>query len=95
MKRKIVGSEFADTDLKYNICSHLKEILEVLESNGAKWDKTKPLVTDKGGAHTLKLNNKLDLQLIAHTFEIPSHIELSNEYKSVICRRCWCDIEGK
>ncbi len=95
MKRQIIGSEFADTNIEHNVCSHLKEILDVLESHGATWDKTKPLSTDKGGAHSLKLNGKLDFRLISKMFEIPSYIELSPEYKSIICRRCWCDIEGK
>lgn len=95
MKTEIGGSEFADTDLQYNVCSHLTEILDVLKADGATWDKTKPLATDKGGAHSLKLNEKINFRLISKIFEIPSYVELSPEYKSIICRRCWCDIEGK
>ena len=95
MKRQIKGSDFADTNLEYHVCSHLKEILDVLEKNGASWDKTKPLYTDKGGAHSLKLNGKLDFKLISKIFDVPNYIELSVEYKSIICRRCCCDIEGK
>ncbi len=52
MTMKISGSEFSGTDLERNVCSHLKQILRVLEENGAAWDKTKPLTTDKGGAHS-------------------------------------------
>lgn len=95
MKIQINGSEFADTDLKYNVCSHLKKILELLEKNGATWDKNQPLCTDKGGAHSLKLKGKINFKLVHDTFEIPSFIEIAPEYKSIICRRCWCDIEGK
>lgn len=95
MKIQISGSEFSDTDLKHDVCSHLRQILKVLEENGATWDKTKPLTTDKGGARSLKLKGKINFKLISDTFELPSFIELSPEYKSIICRRCWCDIEGK
>lgn len=95
MKIRINGSESADTDLEYNVCSHLREILGVLEMEGISWDKAKPLATDKDGGHSLKLNGKINFQLISERFEVPGYIELLPKYKSVICRRCWCDIEGK
>lgn len=94
MKQKIEGSEYADTELTYSVCSHLQPILDCLEKNGAEFDKRKKLYTDKGGAHSLKLDSKIDFGLIETNFEIPCFIELSSDYKSVICRRCWCDIEG-
>lgn len=95
MKRKIEGSEYSDTDLTYFVCSHLQPILRFLDENGAKYDKGQKLQQDKGGAHSFKLRSKIDFHLVEKAFEIPHFIELSPEYKSIICRRCWCDIEGK
>lgn len=93
-KIKITGSEYSDTDLEKKVCSHLLPILEFLEAEGATWDKNAKLYTDKGGAHTLKINMKINFNKVAENFEIPSFIELSEEYHSIICRKCWCDIEG-
>lgn len=95
MKIKISGSEYSDTNLEGSVCSHLEPILNKLEEHGAKWDKSQKLKTDKGGAYTLKLKTPIDFNLIEDTFEIPHFIEISKEFNSIICRRCWCDIEGK
>lgn len=95
MKKIIYGSEHADIDLEYDVCSHLKPILLFLEKKCRIVKKNKKLFTDKGGAHTLKIKGKIDMDLINSEFEIPEFIELSTEYHSIICRRCWCDIEGE
>lgn len=93
-KIKIEGSEFSDTNLELNVCSHLEPFLSYFETKGAKWEKQKPLLTDRGGAHTLKIKHKIDFDAVRRDFEIPRFIDLAEEYKSIVCRKCWCDIEG-
>jgi len=94
MKKKIIGSEYADENLENSVCSHLQPILDLLKENGAILTNGMRLYTDKGGAHTLKLKSKINFNLLRSEFELPNFVELSEEYKSIICRRCWCDIEG-
>lgn len=95
MKRKISGSQFSDTNLEYSVCSHLQPILDFLKDHGAVLNEGEKLFTDKGGAHTLKLKSKIDFNALENSFDLPEFIELSRQYNSIICRKCWCDIEGK
>lgn len=94
-KIKIKGSEFSDTDLKFSVCSHLLPILDYLVKNGNSWDKGNELFTDKGGTRTLFVHKTIDYSKIEKIFEIPPFIEVNREYKSIICRRCWCDISER
>ncbi len=92
-KREITGSEFSDTNLEYQVCSHLRPILDLLASHGNSYDPSAPLYTDKGGGHTGSVtSHPIDFELIERTFEIPSFIELNRRLRSVVCRRCWCAI---
>jgi hypothetical protein len=90
----ITGSEFADTDLSHSVCSHLQPLLDYFESKGARWDKGAALYTDRGGAHTLKIKFKIDFDDVRRNFEIPRFIDIAEEHNSIVCRKCWCDIEG-
>lgn len=94
MKKKIIGSEYSDTNLNQSVCSHLQPILDVLKKNGALIADDGKMHIDKGGAYTLKLKSKINFSLLRKEFDFPDFIELSEEHGSVICRRCWCDIEG-
>ncbi len=59
-KIQISGSDFSDTDLEHNVCSHLKQILNILEENGAAWHKTTPNHQQRWGAQPeIKRKNKL------------------------------------
>ena len=92
-KIKIQGSQYSDADLKRSVCSHLKQILDLLVRNGNSFDESKPLISDpRGGGATLCVVKPINFDLIQQTFEIPAHIELNRNEKAVICRRCWCDI---
>src|SRR4051812_37589832 len=90
-KQQIQGSEFADTDLEYSVCSHLQPILKLLTENGNGYDSSKPLDRSRGGS-TCLLSKPIAFNLIEDHFEIPTFIELRKPDQSVVCRRCWCDL---
>ena len=92
-KRLIEGSEFADTNLDYSVCSHLQPILELLSRDGNSFDDSSPLDKRRGGSTRL-VAKPIDFELIERYFEIPKFIELNRAVRSVICRKCWCDIAG-
>ncbi len=94
-KITIRGSEYADEELTVGVCSHLEQVLQYLTGNKFEKYINQASFTDKGGAHTLKINKVINFRDIENKFEIPHYIELSEKYKSIICRKCWCDIEGK
>ena len=91
MKRKIVGSEFADPDPESSVCSHLQPILDLLAESGNSFDRSAPMNRSRGGATRL-VTKPIDFTLIEATFEVPAFIELDRPREAVICRRCWCDI---
>lgn len=68
-KREIQGSEFSDTKLEYQVCSHLRPILDLLVKHGNSYDRSAPLYTDKGGGHTLVVLRPIDFALIEGTFK--------------------------
>ncbi|MEW4366633.1 hypothetical protein [Aliikangiella maris] len=94
-KIKIIGSEFFDTNLEYRVCSHLTPILDYLTKDLPDFDKNQKLISDRGCALTLKINFTIDLEELKQIFELPQFIVLSKECNAVVCRKCWCDIEGK
>ena len=93
MKKRIIVSEYSNKNLNQSLCSHLQPVLDVLRENGALIADNGKMHADKGGAYTLKLKSKINFNLLRKEFDLPEFIELSEEYGSVICRRCWCDIE--
>jgi hypothetical protein len=90
-KSLIEGSEFADTNLDYSVCSHLQPILELLSLRGNAFDASGPLDKSRGGSTRL-VAKPIDFELIERSFEIPTFIELNRTDRAVICRKCWCDI---
>ncbi len=94
-KIKIQDVDIIHSDLSRSVCLHLQGILSLLEVHGISYDKSLPLYTDKGGAHTLYVDGNIDFDLVKEHFEIPSFIEISQKYQSIICRKCWCDISEK
>lgn len=91
-KQLIKGSDFADTNLDSQVCSHLRPILDVLLSAGNSYDQSTQLQTDKGGGHTLNVSLPIDFPLINRTFQIPTFIDVSVKNHAIVCRRCWCAI---
>lgn len=91
IKRSIEGSEFADTNLDYSVCSHLQPILELLSQHGNRFDNSGPLDKSRGGSTRL-VSQPIDFELVEESFEIPKFIELNRPARTVICRKCWCDI---
>ncbi len=90
-KRQIQGSQYADTNLEYSVCSHLQEILDLLVEHGNSFDHSLPLERLRGGS-TRFVAKPINFDLIERTFELPKFIELNKGQHCVICRRCWCDI---
>jgi hypothetical protein len=91
-KLSIVGSEFSDTDLEFQVCSHLLPILELLEASGNKYNHSDPLSRDKYSESKRVVEGPIDFHLISETFEIPPFLSLSPTKSTVFCQRCWCSI---
>ncbi len=94
-KLRIGGSQFAETDLQYDVCSHLLAILQLLELHGNSCERSIPLYRDKYSEHQRAVNKPIDFDLIEETFEIPSFISLNRERRTVLCQTCWCAIVEK
>lgn len=94
-KMRILGSQFSDTDLKVDVCSHLTPILGLLEARGNSYDRSKALYRDKYSEYQKEVSKPIDFDLIEESFEIPNFIVLDRRRKSVLCQTCWCAIVEK
>ena len=94
-KVRIVGSQFSDTDLTFDVCSHLRPILQVLEEHGNKYDYSAPLYRDKYSEAKRVMERSIDFDLIEDTFLIPHFISLSRRNGAVLCQMCWCSLVEK
>jgi hypothetical protein len=91
-KIKIVGSQFSDTELTTDVCSHLRPILEFLEKRGNSYAHGTSMKTSRDGGATRLVSGTIDFDAIEAAFELPYDLELARQYRAIICRRCWCDI---
>jgi hypothetical protein len=94
-KVRIVGSEFSDVDLTFDVCSHLRPILQVLEDHGNKYDHSKPLYRDKYSEAKRVMDRPIDFDLIENTFIVPHFVLLSRPKAVILCQMCWCSIVEK
>jgi hypothetical protein len=94
-KVRIIGSQFSDTDLTFDVCSHLRPILQVLEEHGNKYDHSESLYRDKYSEAKRVMECPLDFDLIEGTFMIPHFISSSRANGAILCQMCWCSIVEK
>jgi hypothetical protein len=94
-KERIPGSQFSDTELTLDVCSHLRPILRVLEEHGNKYDPSEPLYRDKYSEAKRVMDYPLNFDLIENTFAIPDFISLSRAKRTILCQVCWCSIVEK
>ena len=92
-KAQIKGSEFSDTNLEYQVCSHLKPIQDLLTENGNSFSHPSRLIKERDGASIKLLPKPIDFDLVEQSFEIPSFITLGIENNAILCERCWCEIK--
>jgi|GEM_PF-3074407 len=94
MKTIIKGSDFADTDLSFSVCSHLKPILDYLVELGNTYETGKPLKRERFGSSVLQVNKSIDMTAVRDKFIIPTFIVLDDTRGRIFCDRCWCEISA-
>jgi len=79
----------------FDVCSHLRPILQVLEDRGNKYDHSKALYRDKYSEAKRLMDRRIDFDLIEDTFIIPHFVSLSRTSGVIVCQMCWCSIVEK